>query len=199
MNIPKLGPLTPQRGNVLTRAIGRALLVAYRWRVKGKMHNAPKFVMIIAPHTSLWDIYTPNATMLAVGFRSSWLVAASLTFWPLGIFVRWLGGIPVHRSSHHDLVSQIVKKFNDNDSLVLTIFPEGKLSKVGKWKTGFWHIAVQAGVPIQLVSLDYDKRVTEFGPVIEPSHSIEADMERIQNYYKSVQAKHPDQFGGEYL
>ena len=199
MNIPKLGPLTPQRGNVLTRALGRALLAGYQWRVKGKMHNAPKFVMVLAPHTSLWDLYLPVATMLAVGFRSSWLVAAALTFWPLGTFIRWLGGIPVHRSTSHSLVSQIVKEFNDNDSLVLTLSPEWKLSKVIKWKTGFWHIAVQAGVPIQLVSLDYGKRVTEFGPVIEPSHSIEADMERIQNYYKSVQAKHPDQFGGEYL
>ena len=127
MNIPKLGPLTPQRGNVLTRAIGRTLLAGYRWRVKGKMHNAPKFVMIIAPHTSLWDIYLPVATMLAVGFWSSWLVAAALTFWPLGIFLRWLGGIPVHRSASHNLVSQIVKAFNDNDNLVLTLAPEGKL------------------------------------------------------------------------
>jgi len=199
MNIPELGPLTPRRGNALTRAIGRAMLVAYRWRVKGKVHNAPKFVMIIAPHTSLWDLYLPVATMLAVGFWSSWLVAAALTSRPLGIFLRWLGGIAVHRSASHNLVSQIVKAFNDNDKLVLALAPEGKLSKVVKWKTGFWHIAVQAGVPIQLVSLDYGKRVSEFGPVIEPSHSIEADMERIQNYYKSVQAKHPDQFGGEYL
>ncbi len=199
MNIPELGPLTPRRGNALTRAIGRAMLVAYRWRVKGKMHNAPKFVMVIAPHTSLWDLYLPVATMLAVGFRSSWLVAAALTFWPLGTFIRWVGGIPVHRSASHDLVSQIVKEFNDNDSLVLTLAPEGKLSKVVKWKTGFWHIAVQAGVPIQLVSLDYGKRVTEFGPVIEPSQSIKADMERIQNYYKDVKARNPEQFGGEYL
>ena len=199
MNIPELGQLTPKRGNILTRAIGRALLAGYRWQVKGKMHNAPKFVMVLAPHTSLWDFYTPNATMLAVGFRSSWLFAASPTFWPLDIFMRWLGGIPVHRSMSHNLVSQMVKHFNDSDSLVLTIFPEGRLSKVLKWKTGFWHIAVQAGVPIQLVSLDYGKRVTEFGPVIEPSHSIEADMERIQKYYQDVQAKHPNKFGGEYL
>ena len=199
MNIPKLGPLTPQRGNVLTRAIGRVLLAAYRWQVIGKMHNAPKLILILAPHTSLWDLYTPNATMMAVGFRSSWLVAAVLSFWPLSLFIRWSDGIIVHRSSSHNLVSQIVKEFNDNDSLVLTLSPEGKLSKVIKWKTGFWHIASQAGVPIQLVSLDYGKRATEFGPVIETSDSIEADMERIQNYYKDVLGRNPNQFGGEYL
>lgn len=199
MHIPELGSLTPRKGNTLTRAIGRLLLSIYRWQVKGKMHNAQKFVMVLTPHTSSWDFYTPNATMLAVGFRSSWLIAAAYTWWPLGIFMRWLGGIPVHRSGSHKLVSQVVKIFNDSDELVLTLFPEGKRSKVDKWKTGFWHIATQAGVPIQLVSLDYERRATEFGPVIKPSGNIEADMERIQNYYKGVRAKSPDQFGGEYL
>jgi 1-acyl-sn-glycerol-3-phosphate acyltransferase len=72
---------------------------------------------------------------------------------------------------------RLLKHFNDNDELVLSIFPEGKRAKVTKWKTGFWYIAVQASVPIQLVSLDYDRRVTEFGPVIEPSN-IEADMKK---------------------
>ena len=70
---------------------------------------------------------------------------------------------------------------------------------MARWKTGFWHIAVLAEVPIQLVSLDYDNRVTEFGPVIEPSNDIEADMKLIQDYFKDVRAKRPDQFGGEYL
>lgn len=199
MDIPELGSFTSKRGNKLTRAIGRAMLMAYRWQIQGNMHNAPKFIMVLAPHTSFWDFYTPLATMFAVGFRSSWLVAAIFTFWPLGILVRWLGGIPVHRSTSQNLVAQIVKQFNYHDSLVLSIYPEGKQSKVLKWKTGFWHIAVQAGVPIQLVRLDYAKRVSEFGPVIEPSHNLEADMAKIQNYYKDVQGRNPERFGGEYL
>lgn len=146
MDIPELGLLTPRKGNTLTRAIGRILLYAYRWKVQGEMHNARKFVMILAPHTSSWDFYTPIATMLAVGFWSSWLIAAAYTWWPLGVFMRWLGGIAVHRSTSNNLVSQVVKAFNDNDELVLSIFPEGKRAKVTKWKTGFWYIAVQAGV-----------------------------------------------------
>ena len=199
MNIPELGPLTPQRGNVLTRAIGRLLLAGYQWQVVGNVHNAEKFVVVLAPHTSSWDFYTTIATMQAVGFRSSWLIADAYTWWPLGIFMRWLGGIPVKRGTSSNLVSQIVTTFNENDRLLLALFPEGTRKKEVNWKTGFWHIAVQTGVPIQLVSLDYHRRVTEIGPVIEPSQNIEADMERIQKYYKGVQAKHPDQFGGEYL
>ena len=113
--------------------------------------------------------------------------------------MRWLGGIPVKRDASHNLVSQIVQTFNENDKLLLALFPEGTRKKVVKWKTGFWHIAVQADIPIQLVSLDYDRRVTIFGPVIELSDSLEADMERIQKYFQGVRAKHPDKFGGEYL
>ena len=199
MHIPELGPLIPRKGNTLTRAIGRFLLFTYRWQVRGEMFNSRKFVIIRARQTTSWDFYTPIATMLAVGFWSSWLIAAAYTWWPLGILMRWLGGIPVHRSASHNMVSQVVKSFNDCDDMVLSIFPEGGRRKVARWKTGFWHIAVLAEVPIQLVSLDYDNRVTEFGPVIEPSNDIEADMKLIQDYFKDVRAKRPDQFGGEYL
>lgn len=113
--------------------------------------------------------------------------------------MRWLGGIPVNRDASQNLVSQIVKTFNENDNLLLALFPEGTRKNVLKWKTGFWHIAVQAEIPIQLVSLDYDRRATVFGPVIEPSRSLEADMQRIQKYYQGVRAKYPEKFGGEYL
>ena len=175
------------------------LLRAFRWRVTGQVHNAPKFVVVLAPHTSLWDFFIAHASRLTVGFQSSWMIAASHAKGPVGGIMRRLGGIPIHRSTSHNVVSQMVEIFNASDRLLLTITPEGTRRKVDKWKTGFWHIAAQAGVPVQLVSFDYEKRVTEFGPVIELSDDIEADMERIQNYYKGVRAKHPEKFGGEYL
>jgi 1-acyl-sn-glycerol-3-phosphate acyltransferase len=154
--------------------------------------------MIWAPHTSAWDFFIAHASRMAVGFHS-WLIAATHTWWPLGIMMRRLGGIPIHRSASHNVVSQIVNTFNNNDRLLLALSPEGTRKKVDKWKTGFWYIAVQAGVPIQLVSFDYDKKVTECGPVIMPSDNIEADMKMIQNYYMEVTAKNPENFGGEYL
>ena len=199
MDIPELGPLTPQTSNAFTRAFGRMLLRIFRWRVTGKMHNAPKFVVIWAPHTSAWDFFIAHASRLAIGFQSSWLIAARHARWPLGGLMRRLGAMPIHRSASHNVVSQIVNTFNDSDRLLLALSPEGTRKKVERWKTGFWYIAVQAGVPIQLVSFDYDRRITECGPVIEPSEDIEADMRRIQEYYKGVTAKCPDKFGGEYL
>jgi len=199
MYIPEPGPLTPQKSNVLSRATGRLLLAAIRWQIKGKMLNAPKFVMVLAPHTSIWDFYVAMAGKLAVGLHSSWLISAAYTWCPLGVFLRRLGGIPIYRDGTHNLVSQLVESFDNSEKMMITLFPEGTRRKVGKWKTGFWHIASQAGIPIQLVSIDYEKRITECGPVIEPSSNIEADMKIIQEYFKSVRAKYPDKFGGEYL
>lgn len=199
MNVYELGPLTPQRGNALTRAFGRLLLAGYQWRVKGRVHNAQKFLVVLAPHTSSWDFFTTHSTMLALGFRSSWLIADGYTWWPLGIVIRWLGGIPVKQNTSTNLVSQIVRAFHENDQLMLALFPEGTRKNVLKWRTGFWHIAVQSGVPIQLVSLDYEKRISEFGPVIEPTDSLEDDMARIQSHYREVKAKYPELFDGEHL
>ena len=199
MDVPELGLLTPQRSNAFTRAIGRLLLYSFRWRVTGKLLDAPKFLVVLAPHTSFWDFFIAHMTRLAVGFQSSWMVAARHARGPVGGIMRKLGGIPIHRSASHNVVSQIVDTFNASDRLLLTITPEGTRRKVDKWKTGFWYIAVQAGVPVQLVSFDYQKRITEFGPVIELSDDIDADMRLIQNYYKDVKAKHPEQFGGEYV
>ena len=199
MHIPAPGPLTPQKSNVLSRAIGRLLLSVFRWQIKGEVLDAPKFVMVLAPHTSIWDFYIAMASKLAVGLHSSWLISAAYTGWPLGVILRRLGGIPIYRDGSNNLVSQFVEAFNNNENMMITLSPEGTRKKVGKWKTGFWYIASQAGIPIQLIRIDYEKRTTECGPVIEPSNNIEADMKKIQQYYKGVQAKYPEKFGGEYL
>ena len=199
MHILQLGPLTPQKSNVLTRAIGRFLLLGLRWQIKGTVYNAPKLVMVLAPHTSTCDFLVGLASLLAIGFRSSWLIAAKHTLWPLGRFIPSFGCIPVPRSLPPYDRSQMVKTFNDNDKLLFALSPEGTRKKVTKWKTGFWHIAADAGVPIQLISFDYARRITECGPVIETSNNIEADMKLIQNYYMGVQAKYPSKFDGEYV
>ena len=199
MHIPEPGPLTPQKSSFLSRAVGRLLLSLLRWQIKGKVHDAPKFVMILAPHTSIWDFYVGIAGMLAVGLHSSWFISSAYTWWPLGFFLRRLGGIPIYRNGSHHLVSRIVESFNTKDRMMVTLFPEGTRKKVARWRTGFWYIASEAGIPIQLVSFDYEKRITECGPVIVPSDNIEADMKKIQEFYKHVRARHPEKFGGEFL
>ncbi len=198
MYVPSVGEAVPRFGNRLTRSIGRLLLVVCRWRIEGRLPDASKFVIALAPHTSSWDFVTNMGTMIAMGFRSSWLIADAYDWWPLGYFIRRLGGIPIDRSVPHDLVSRMVRRFRESDAFILAIFPEGTRRRVREWKTGFWHIAAGAGVSIQLVAVDYEKRATLFGPLIEPSGDIEADMAKIRDYFRGVRGKRPDLFDQEY-
>lgn len=199
MDIPKLGDLTPKTNSVIKKAIGRFLLWCYRWRVEGEVHNAKKFMVILAPHTSYWDFLTNMSIMLALGVNNRWFVADAFCWWPLGNLMRWLGGIPIDRSSPQDLVSFTISKFADHDELILALYPEGTTRKAEKWKTGFWHIARGADIPIQFLSVDYKKRASVFGPVIKPSDDIKADMKKIQAYFKDVTPKTPENFTGEYF
>ena len=199
MDAPLLGAAIPQQGNSLTKAIGSLLLTGYQWHIEGEVLNASKFVMILAPHTSSWEFLTNIATRLTLGLGNHWLIADAYAWWPLGSFMGWLGGIPVDRSAHHDLVPKMVQRFRKNDRFILALYPEGTRRRVQQWKTGFWHIAVGADVPIQIVSIDYEKRATIFGPAFEPSGNVEADMKKIQAHYQRIRAKYPDQFDGEYI
>ena len=199
MNIPKLKDLTPKTNSVIKKAIGRFLLLCYRWRIEGELLNAKKFMIILAPHTSYWDFLANIGTMLALGIQKRWFIADAFCWWPLGNFMRWLGGIPIDRSSPQDLVKLTIGKFEDHDKLIIALYPEGTTLRAEKWKTGFWHIARGAKIPIQFLSVDYKKRVSVFGPVFKPSDDIEADIKKIQKYFKDVTPKYVDKFAGEYF
>lgn len=199
MYIPKLRELTPQTHSVIKKVIGRWLLWCYRWRIEGEVLNTKKFMVILAPHTSYWDFLTNMSTMLALGVKNRWFVADAFCWWPLGNLMRWLGGIPIDRSRPQDLVTVTIGKFEDNDELILALYPEGTTYKAKKWKTGFWHIARGAGVPIQLLAVDYKKRASVFGPVIELSDNIESDLKKIQMYFKDITPRNAEKFDGQYF
>lgn len=162
------------------------------WRKEGDAPDVPKYVVIIAPHTSNWDF--PILIALAFAFRVSarWMGKASLFRWPFGIFFRWLGGIPIERSAAHNVVEQCVRQFNDSDRMVLGLTPEGTRKRVEFWKTGFYHIAEGARIPICLAFADYERKVGGWGPTILPTGDIEADMVEIRTFYEGVAAKYPD-------
>jgi 1-acyl-sn-glycerol-3-phosphate acyltransferase len=199
MNIPTLKNNIPKTNSVIKKAVGKFLLWCYRWHVEGEVHNAKKFMVILAPHTSYWDFLTNMGTMLALGIRNRWFVADAFCWWPAGYFIRWMGGIPINRSSSQDLVSFTIGKFADHDELILALYPEGTTRKAEKWKTGFWHIARGADIPIQFLAVDYEKRACVFGPVIQLSDNIKADMKKIQAFFKDVTPKTPENFAREYI
>ncbi len=194
MYIPLLGSKVPRRGSRLVEAIGRLVLRVCRWRIAGQLPNQPRFISVVAPHTSLWDFLTAIATMLAIGYHGHFLMAAGYFWWPLGSFLRWFGGVPVNQSARQDLVAQLVTRFNEHDRFILALFPEGHRRKMSRWKTGFLHIAAGAKLPYQLVSLDYRKRMTIFGPVLETSGDVDADLAAVRSHFQGATGKHPNLF-----
>lgn len=161
------------------------------WRLEGKFYDLPKYVMIAAPHTSNWDFPVTLGICFAARAKIYWMGKSTLFKGPLGPIMRWLGGVPVDRSKSNNLVQQMVDVFNRSEQLVLTIPPEGTRSKVRQWKTGFYHIAVGAQVPIVLAFLDFRRKVGGFGPVFYPTGNVEQDMADIQAFYKDIVGKNP--------
>jgi len=109
--------------------------------------------------------------------------------------LKWIGGIPIKRKARHNAVEQSVQAFRSHEKLVMAIAPEGTRKKATHWKTGFYHIAQGAQIPIAFAFLDYKRKVVGIGPVIIPSGDIQADMEIIRDFYSKVHAKHPSQVG----
>lgn len=194
MEVPRLGPKVPHRGNSLSRLIGRGGLSASGWRFEGSVPDERKFVIIVVPHTSNWDFILGTEALFALGFRVSFLGKHTLFKWPLGLFMRWLGGIPVERTVRKDRVAETIAAFNSADSLILAVAPEGTRKRVTEWKTGFYHVAHGAGVPIVPIAFDYGRKVIRFHPPFWTTGDVDADIARIKDLYRGVVARNPDNF-----
>jgi 1-acyl-sn-glycerol-3-phosphate acyltransferase len=181
--IAPLGEAIPRRGGWLSRALGRAVLRLLGWRVTGAFPDEPKLVMIGAPHTSNWDFVVALAAAFSLRLGFSWVGKHLLFRPPFGWFFRWLGGIPVDRRASHGFVQQMVGEFARRPRFLLAIAPEGTRKAVDRWKTGFYHIAVGAAVPILMVTFDNARKAVHVGPVVTPSGDLAADLERILALY----------------
>ncbi len=108
---------------------------------------------------------------------------------PFGRFMTWLGGIPVDRGRPRNFVQTVVDIFNSRESFSLAVAPEGTRSKVSSWKTGFYFISTGANVPLMLCSLDYSKKEACFGPLFVPTGNVDADINKIMDFFKDVKGK----------
>ena len=160
-----------------------------RWRIEGDIPNLRKLVIIAAPHTSNWDFVVGIAAKLGLGLRVTFLGKDSLFRFPLGPLMRMWGGIPVDRSASHDVVSGIVAEFARRDRLVLALAPEGTRKKVERWRTGFYHIAHAAGVPIVPVALNFGARVIQIGAPFATTGDVEADLRLLQGRFAGVRGR----------
>ena len=165
------------------------------WKLKGQPPNARKFVIIAYPHTSNWDFPLGLAACIVFRIKVYWLGKHSLFKGPAGPLMRWLGGIPIDRSKSHDFVQQSIDAFGQSDEIVMALAPEGTRSPVEKWKTGFYHIATGANVPIVPGYLDYAKKEAGFLESFYPGGDIDKDIPAIKAVYGTIQGKNADQSG----
>lgn len=170
-------------------------LKAGGWKAVGTLPAVDKYVGIAAPHTSNWDFIWTICIALKLRVKVFWMGKHTLFKGPAGPIMRWLGGMAIDRTKAGNTVEQSIAAFNENEKLVLIIPPEGTRSKTRYWKTGFYHIANGAGVPIAMGFLDFSLKMGGFGPALIPTGDIEADMELIKGFYRNVSGKYPDQYG----
>jgi 1-acyl-sn-glycerol-3-phosphate acyltransferase len=173
-------------------ALGALWLRLFGWKVEGRLPDAPKTVVIAAPHTSNWDMPFMLAVAYVLGLRPAWLGKKELFVGPLGPLFRFLGGVPVDRSKRANLVQEVAERFADVERLFLVIPPSGTRSRAPHWKSGFYHIARAAGVPIVCSFLDYRRKVGGIGPVIVPTGDIGADMEKLRAFYSGITGRYPE-------
>lgn len=183
----------------LRQRLGGGLLRLLGWGVEDRLPPVERYVCIGAPHTTNWDLPVGLAAMLALGFPPRWVGKHTIFRGPLGPLMRALGGVPVDRRVSQDFVGQVVERFRRaerrDEPFVLVIAPEGTRSPAERWKTGFYHIAREAGVPIALGYADYPSRRTGVGGWLEPSGDLEADMQVIRAFYADKRGKRPENQG----
>lgn len=184
--------LNPRR--ILYRLIARLSLLFTGWRLEGEIPDIRKCVIIGAPHTSYWDFFFGMVYKLYYDLNIQFLIKKELFQFPFRWLFHWIGGIPVDRKKHDNLVEKLGERMLSSESFYLAIAPEGSRKEVMVWKRGFYHIAKQAGVPIILGYMDYRRKVVGVGPLFYPGDDIDHDMKEIARFYSSVQAKYPSQF-----
>ncbi|HIQ36258.1 1-acyl-sn-glycerol-3-phosphate acyltransferase [Acinetobacter venetianus] len=162
--------------------------------------NIDQCVMIAAPHTSNWDALYARLALKALGVNVRLTIKDSYMKFPFGPFVRAMGGIGIDRSvkqqgqERPSMVQLMSDLFKTHPKLVMLVTPEGTRAKQEQWKTGFYHVAMTAGVPIALVYMDYAKKKTGVGKIIYPTGDFEKDMTEIMAFYAEIHAKFPEKF-----
>lgn len=178
----------------IARATSAAYLGLAGWKVQGDWPGLDKAVLVAAPHTSNWDGINMLATAGFYRVKLRWMGKKSLTQGPFGWFIKAMGCVPIDRSASHDVVKAMSEVFAREQFMVLAIPPEGTRSATREWKSGFYHIAVGANVPIILSVLDYATKTARLAAVITPSGDYETDLMVIRAHYRDAKGKHPDQF-----
>ncbi|WP_435275306.1 lysophospholipid acyltransferase family protein [Psychrobium sp. nBUS_13] len=173
------------------QSVSKFILCVLGWKMVGQLPNEKKFIIIIGPHTSNWDFILGMVVRGAMGANVRFLAKHQLFNAPYGWFFRWLGGSPVYRHKDNNLVDQVVAMYENHDEFILGIAPEGTRSEIKRWKSGFYHIACKANVPIEMIGFDFKSKEVRFREPFMPTGNIDVDFPVILDYFRSIDGRHP--------
>lgn len=156
-----------------------------------------KAVLIAIPHTSNWDLLYARSAFYLMDIPVRFTIKKEVMVGPLGWFIKALGGIAIDRKRipggrKQTYTEAMVNMLKESDELVIMVTPEGTRSAVKKWKSGFYHIALGADVPVVVGYLDYKKKEAGIGPAIYPNGDMEGQIEEMMAFGRTVTGKYPE-------
>jgi 1-acyl-sn-glycerol-3-phosphate acyltransferase len=185
----------PKGPSLLLRGVRRIIIALYRWRGYRLVEMCPvppRCVIIGVPHTTNWDFVFFLGATAEAGIKPSFMGKHTLFKWPATRFMYDMGGVSVDRTAKgRNYIDQVVDAFARRDELALVVAPEGTRSATRAWRSGFYHIAHKAGVPLVPAWVEDETRRGGIGPAIMPSGDYAADLEKLLAYYRSVMPGHP--------
>lgn len=188
----QLPPRMPHLRDNWRRKTCRGVLRLCGWSLVGEFPDVAKAVLIAAPHSSWWDGVWGLMLKAGIGAEVHFMGKQELFRGPLGSVLRQLGGMPIDRSAAKGMVEQMVEQFEQREKFWLGIAPEGTRKSVARWKSGFWRIAHDAGVPIVTAWFNYPDKTIGIGPLFHTTDDIEADLQRLREFYAPFKGKHRD-------
>jgi 1-acyl-sn-glycerol-3-phosphate acyltransferase len=181
--------------SLFARAVKSCIMALYtrqKWTAINRVPDIRRCVVIAVPHTSNWDFVYIMGAKQVLNIPLSFVGKSSLFRWPLGRMMRDMGGIAVDRSKSRNFVDAMIAEFARGGDFMLTIAPEGTRGKVRKWKTGFYHIAMGANVPLVVGVMDYAKKEVGLVKAIWPTGNYANDMASVSEFYRTTTPRHPN-------
>ena len=176
------------------RKISLFILKLFGWTRVLLPEEPEKFVLCVAPHTSNWDFIFGLLFYNSVNYRFHIIMKKEWFVFPLNYFFKSIVVLPIDRKKRDLITNQMTEKFSSEKDFKLAITPEGTRSRNPKWKTGFYYIALNAGVPIVLGVIDYSKKEIGYKKIFYPTGDVKSDIDEIKNFYNASQAKYPKKF-----
>jgi len=180
---------------MVLRHLANAILRVSGGEAVGGIAPHGKAVLIAAPHTSNWDGFWLLVYKVAKGLKANFLAKHTLFWWPLSSILYALGAIPIDRRASAEVIPRLVRRFQTQDHFYLALAPEGTRKLMPYWKSGFYRVAVAAGVPIVMGFIDYKAKRMGIGETFVPSGDVERDLGRVRDFYAQFTARYPEKVG----